>query len=123
VPTIHGEDMYAGEPLPGWRGRWYHSARMTFSLYEIAADAVPLHEHRHPQEEVWNVVDGSIVITIDAVEHPLGPGDAAVVPPDALHGVRVLAPTRVVIADHPVRRQLPGVPDGAEVPDLGEVTT
>ena len=48
--------MVAGEPLPGWSGRFLHSATMTFAHYDIAAGAAPLHEHQHEQEEVWHIV-------------------------------------------------------------------
>ena len=39
--------MLAGEPLPGWNGRFLHSATMTFAHYDIAAGAAPLHGHQH----------------------------------------------------------------------------
>jgi mannose-6-phosphate isomerase-like protein (cupin superfamily) len=66
---------------------------MTFAYYEIAADAVPLHEHHHPQEEVWNVVQGSLAVTIDGEEQIAGSGCAAVVPADTRHSAR--APLRL----------------------------
>jgi quercetin dioxygenase-like cupin family protein len=68
-----------------------------------------LHEHQHVQEEVWNVVDGEVVISIDGVERTLGPGSVAVVPPNTPHAARAVAAARVVIADYPPRRQLPGM--------------
>jgi hypothetical protein len=34
-------------------GRFFHSENMTFAIYEVDADAAPIHEHHHPQEEVW----------------------------------------------------------------------
>ena len=103
--------MIHGEPLPGWHARWFHSANMTFSHYDIAAGAPPLHEHRHVQEEVWNVVDGEVTITIAGVEHTVGPGGVAVVPPDTPHSARAVTACRVVIADYPLRLQLPGMAD------------
>ena len=45
VPFVRPSDMLAGEPLPGWNGRFLHSAHMTFAHYDIAAGAAPLHEH------------------------------------------------------------------------------
>jgi len=83
--------MLAGEPLPGWSGRFLHSANMTFALYDIAAGAAPLHEHQHEQEEVWHIVEGE--------EQVLGAGCIAVVPPDTPHSVRPLGACRAVTAD------------------------
>jgi mannose-6-phosphate isomerase-like protein (cupin superfamily) len=82
---------------------------MTFALWDISADALPLHEHHHVQEEVWNVVSGAIAITIDGVEHIVDDRSAVTVPSDAPHSARPLGACRVVIADYPRRLQLPGV--------------
>jgi hypothetical protein len=53
--------MLGGSPLAGWSGRFFHSENMTFGHWEIAEGAADLHEHEHPQEEVWNVVEGEIL--------------------------------------------------------------
>jgi mannose-6-phosphate isomerase-like protein (cupin superfamily) len=99
--------MLVIEPLRGWTGRFFHSANMTFGHWDIAEDAADLHEHRHAQEEVWNVVSGEIVLVIDGKEHRLEAGDAAIVPPDVTHSARVLGACRAVVVDHPVRLELP----------------
>lgn len=100
--------MTSAEPLAGWKGRFFHSQSMTFAVYEVAADAVPIHEHQHPQEEVWNIVAGKVAMSIDGVQKLLGPGDAAVVPANTPHHARVLMASRAVITDYPLRLQLPG---------------
>jgi mannose-6-phosphate isomerase-like protein (cupin superfamily) len=109
VPFIDPGDMLHGEPLPGWRGRFVHSANMTFAHWDIAEDAAPLHEHQHVQEEVWNIVEGRVVVSIDGEEQTLGPGCVAVVPPDTPHSVRPQSACRAIIADYPLRSDLPGV--------------
>jgi mannose-6-phosphate isomerase-like protein (cupin superfamily) len=101
--------MVSGQPLPGWDGRFVHSATMTFAHYDIAADATPLHEHQHEQEEVWHIVDGEVAVTIGGEEQVLGPGCVAVVPPETPHSVRPLAACRAIIADYPRRSNLPGL--------------
>ena len=100
--------MVAGAPLPGWNGRFFHAEHMTFAHYDIEADAPALHEHHHEQEEVWNVLDGEIVLVVGGEEWTLRPGDAAVIPPATPHGARVVGRCRVVVADHPRRDTLPG---------------
>ena len=89
VPFVDPAAMLHATPLPGWHGRFFHSDTMTFSHYDIAADAAPLHEHHHPQEEVWHVVDGEVLLTIDGVEQAVHAGGVAVVPPDTPHSVRI----------------------------------
>lgn len=82
---------------------------MTFVYHEIDADAVPIHEHHHPEEEVWNVVEGELVITIDGVEHVAGPGCAGIVPPNAPHSTRALGASRATVVDYPVRDSVGGI--------------
>lgn len=109
MPFVRPSDMLSGTPLPGWSGRYLHSANMTFAHYDIAPDAAPLHEHQHEQEEVWHVVDGAIALTIGGEEQVLTAGCVAVVPPGTPHSVRPLAAARAIVADYPLRPHLPGV--------------
>jgi mannose-6-phosphate isomerase-like protein (cupin superfamily) len=109
VPFIDPSDMLCGAPLAGWEGRFFHSANMTFAHWTIEADADPLHQHQHPQEEVWNVVEGEIAISIDGDERVLGSGDVAVIPPETPHSARAKTARRALVTDFPVRRDLPGV--------------
>ena len=90
------------ERLPGWRARIFHSASMTFAHYEF--DAGSTHEHHHEQEEVWNVIEGELGLTIDGVVRRAGPGVVAIVPPNTPHSVRALSGGRAIIVDHPLRR-------------------
>ncbi len=80
VPFLEPKDMIHGEPLPGWNGHFFHAENMTFAHYEIAAGSPSLHEHHHGEEEVWNVVDGEIVLAVGGEERTLRSGDAAVDP-------------------------------------------
>jgi mannose-6-phosphate isomerase-like protein (cupin superfamily) len=109
VPFVRPSDMLAADPLPGWSGRFLHSANMTFAHYDIAADAAQLHEHQHEQEEVWHIVEGEVALSIGGEEQVLGAGCVAVVPPHTLHSVRPLAACRAIIADYPLRPNLPGL--------------
>ena len=94
--------MKTSERLPGWHGRFWQSASMSFAHYEIAAGA-SIHAHHHPHEEVWLVIEGELEVTIDGVTQRAGPGAVAVIPPDVTHAVRALARGRAVVANHPVR--------------------
>ena len=108
MPFVRPSEMLAAEPLPGWSGRFLHSEHMTFAHYDIATGAAPLHEHQHPQEEVWHVVEGELSVNISGEEQVLGAGCVAVVPADTPHSVRPLSACRAIIADYPLRPNLPG---------------
>jgi len=86
-----------------------HSANMTFAHWDIDTGAAALHEHQHEQEEVWHIVDGEVALTIAGEEQVLGAGCIAVIPPHTPHSVRPISVCRAIIADYPLRPNLPGV--------------
>lgn len=100
--------MLQGSPLDGWTGRFFHSSNMTFAYWDIADGAADLHEHGHEQEEVWHIIEGEIALTVEGEERRLRPGMAAIVPSNAHHSARVLGPCRALVADYPLRPNLPG---------------
>jgi quercetin dioxygenase-like cupin family protein len=105
VTFLDPDDLKAAEPLPGWHGRFWRSAHMSFAQYAIDAGA-SIHEHHHPNEEVWIVVEGELEVTVGGETRRAGPGSVAVVPPDVRHSVRALSAGRAIVANHPVRHEL-----------------
>ncbi len=105
MPFIDPADMPTAEPLPGWKGRFWRSDAMSFAHYDVEAGC-SIHEHHHPNEEVWVVVEGRFEVTVDGETRVAGPGAVAVVPSDAPHSVRVLESGRALVANHPVRTDL-----------------
>jgi quercetin dioxygenase-like cupin family protein len=96
------------EPVAGWKGRAQHGQQMTLVSYEIAAGAPEVHEHHHPEEEAWIVIEGRLAVWVDGAERLLGPGDSAVIGAEVPHRVRALERSRALVVDSPARRQLPG---------------
>lgn len=105
---VTSAEMPVREPVRGWTGRFYSSPHVTFGMWEVAEGAATVHEHSHPQEEVWIVVSGRLAVTIAGEERVVEAGDAAFVPGGTPHQVRPLGPARAIAADHPVRPNLPG---------------
>ena len=102
MPIVDTRDLATIERLPGWRAKIFNSASMTFAHYEFDAGA-SIHEHHHLQEEVWNVVEGQLEVTIAGEACVAGPGMVAIVPPQTPHSVRALTAGRAIIVDHPLR--------------------
>ena len=73
MPFIDTSRLDVIERLPGWHGRYFHSPNMTFAHYDFVRGA-SIHEHFHPQEEVYEVTEGELEVTIDAF--PRSPGRA-----------------------------------------------
>jgi len=93
------------ERLPGWRGRFFHSEHMTVAHYEFARGS-SIHEHFHPQEEIYHVLDGELELTVDGAVHIARPGVAVIVPSNARHSARALCDGRVLIVDSPRRLEV-----------------
>jgi len=90
------------ERLPGWHGRYFHSPSMTFAHYDFVRGA-SIHEHSHPQEEVYEVLEGELEVTIDGMAQIAGPGVVAIVPSGIRHSVKALTDGRAIIIDCPRR--------------------
>src|SRR5262249_53987473 len=102
MPIIRPDAMPTSERRPGWHGRHWESEHMSFVHYTIDAGAW-IHEHHHPHEEMWLVIEGRLEITVAGETQEAGPGCVAVVPGDVLHSVRALTSGSAVVANHPVR--------------------
>jgi quercetin dioxygenase-like cupin family protein len=63
-----------------------------------------IHEHSHPQEEVYEVVEGELEVTIDGAAQVIRTGLMAIVPGNAPHSVKALTNGRAIIVDYPLRR-------------------
>jgi unsaturated pyranuronate lyase len=96
------------ERLPGWRGRYFNSPSMTFAHYEFDAGAA-IHEHFHPEEEVYHVIEGELELTVDGVTRRLGSGFAGIVPGDSPHSVKAISDGKVIVVDYPLR-EMPSRP-------------
>lgn len=102
MPFVDTSSLRVIERLPGWYGRYFHSPSMTFAHYDFLRGS-SIHEHFHSQEEVYEVVEGELEITIDGVTGVARPGMVAIVPSDVPHSVKALTDGRAIIVDYPVR--------------------
>ena len=102
IAFIDTRDLPVIARKPGWRGRFFDSPSMSFVQYEFDAGA-SIHEHFHPQEEVWQIVEGELDITIDGVTRRVGPASVAIVPPNTKHSAVAVTDGRAFIVDHPLR--------------------
>jgi quercetin dioxygenase-like cupin family protein len=107
MPFIDTRELKTIERLPGWKGRYFDSESMTFGHYDFAAGS-SIHEHSHPNEEVWNVIEGQLEVTIGGKTQVAGPGCVAIVPPDTAHFVKALTDGRAIVVDYPLRREMSG---------------
>jgi quercetin dioxygenase-like cupin family protein len=77
---------------------------MSLAYLTIEAGA-PLPEHTHPHEQVTNVIEGQLELTIAGETSVLTPGKVAVIPPNMPHSGRALTPCRAIDVFYPVREE------------------
>jgi quercetin dioxygenase-like cupin family protein len=102
MPFVDTSKLKVTERLPGWHGRYFHSTNMTFAHYDFVRGS-SIHEHFHPEEEVYEVVEGELEVTIDGVSQIARAGTVAIVPANARHSVKARTDGRVIIVDYPMR--------------------
>ncbi|HEV2488899.1 MAG TPA: cupin domain-containing protein [Candidatus Acidoferrales bacterium] len=103
MPFVDVGHLKMIERLPGWQGRYFHSANMTFAHYEFKRGST-IHEHFHEQEEVYEVIEGELELTIDGAAQIAQAGVVGIVPSKARHSVKALSDGRAIIVDYPLRR-------------------
>ena len=75
---------------------------MTFAHWRFDAGA-DLPAHSHPHEQVATFLEGTYELTVEGETRRFGPGEMAVIPPDATHGGRAITDCRILDVFHPVR--------------------
>ena len=104
MPFVDTSSLNVTERLPGWYGRYFHSPSMTFAHYDFKFGSF-IHEHFHPQEEVYEVIEGALEVTIDGATQVLRAGLVAIVPSNVRHSAKALTDGRAIIVDYPLRRE------------------
>jgi quercetin dioxygenase-like cupin family protein len=75
---------------------------MTFAHYDFVRGS-SIHEHFHSQEEVYEVIEGELEVTIDGVVQIARAGTVAIVPAGGRHSIKALSDGHVIVVDYPLR--------------------
>jgi quercetin dioxygenase-like cupin family protein len=103
MPFLDTNSLPVIARLPGWHGRYFHSQNMTFAHYDFTRGS-SIHEHFHPEEEVYEVIEGELEVAIDGVAQIVRPGLVAIVPENVRHSVKTLTDGKAIIVNYPARR-------------------
>ncbi len=80
---------------------------ITVAHVKLSAGAV-LPKHSHHNEQVVNVIEGELELTVEGKPYSLVPGKVMVLPPNVEHSGRAVTDCRVIDAFHPVRQDWRG---------------
>lgn len=95
-------DIKPKEIVPGFNGRFIHSANTTVAYWDMKEGAsIPIHQHVH--EMIVNVIEGRLQLTIGNDTKVLEAGMAGIIPTNVPHTAKALTPCKVIDVFFPVR--------------------
>ncbi len=87
---------------PGITARVVTADSMTVAHVHLQKGAI-LAEHKHINEQVVNVIEGELELTVNGEPHRLTPGKVMVLPGNVPHSGRAITDVRIIDVFHPVR--------------------
>lgn len=97
------KDIDEKEIVPGYHGKFIHSENMTIAYWDITA-GYPLPEHTHPHEQIVNVIEGTLELTVKSETRTLTPGSVVVIPSHVPHSGKAVTNCKVIDVFYPVRK-------------------
>ena len=104
---VKTDDLPELEIAKGIFMRAVNTQTVTVAHVKLAAGSL-LPEHAHYHEQVVNVIEGELELTVEGQAHSLVPGRVMVLPPNVKHSGRVISDCRVIDVFHPAREDFRG---------------
>ncbi len=90
------------EVFPGFKARFIHTSTMTIGYWDVASGSIlPLHKHVH--EQVSQIEEGELELTIDGETRIYTKGMVAVIASNVEHSGRALTDCKLLDIFNPVR--------------------
>jgi quercetin dioxygenase-like cupin family protein len=97
INKIKSVEMFAG-----FTAKFIHTENLTLGFWEVKKDAV-LPEHSHINEQVTQVLEGELELTIDGKTAIYRAGCLVVIPPNLTHGGKAITDCKLFDVFHPSR--------------------
>jgi quercetin dioxygenase-like cupin family protein len=105
MPLVNLNELKELMLAEGVSARVVHAGNMSIAHVHIVPGAfVPMHTHHH--EQVVNVIEGELELTVNGETRRLKPGQAMVLSPLVPHSARAVLACYVIDVFHPVREDL-----------------
>lgn len=104
---VNLDNLPALEIAPGISARVVTADTFTVAHVSIKKGSL-LPEHAHYHEQVINVTEGELELTVEGTTHILKPGKVMVLPPNVPHSGKALTDVKVVDVFHPIREDFRG---------------
>jgi quercetin dioxygenase-like cupin family protein len=86
----------------GFSAKFIHTENLTLAFWDVKKDAV-LPQHSHINEQVTQVLEGELELTIDGKTAIYREGCLAVIPPNVAHGGKAITDCKLFDIFHPSR--------------------
>jgi quercetin dioxygenase-like cupin family protein len=93
------------EMFPGATARFLHTERLTIAYWNFEP-GVPIPEHAHVHEQVFNVIEGAFDLTVGGETKRMEAGSAAAIPSNVRHSGRSVSACTIIDVFSPVREDL-----------------
>lgn len=90
------------ELVPGIYARLVHMDGMSIAHVRLEKDAI-LPEHAHVHEQVTNIIEGTLEMTVNGETKVCTSGDVVMIPSNAPHSARAITACKVIDVFQPVR--------------------
>lgn len=101
-PFKHTDQIESRTLLPGFHARMVHTDGLTIAHFRIEAGSkLPLHDH--PHEQVSNIIEGTLEMTVGEETFACTPGMIVTIPGHTPHSAIALTDCWVIDIFRPVR--------------------
>lgn len=102
MPFISEGDLKQNEIAPGFLARFIHTAGVTIAYVNIKSGSV-LPEHSHVQDQITQVIEGKLELTVGGETQVVSAGQIAVIPSNVKHSAIARSECKVIDVFNPVR--------------------
>jgi quercetin dioxygenase-like cupin family protein len=91
------------EVIPGFYAKFVQSDNVTLAYWEIKKGSI-LPQHKHPNEQISNVIKGNFKMKVEGTSRILRPGSVVVIPPSTMHSGEALTDCFIIDVFYPFRK-------------------
>lgn len=100
---VHLKGLEKAELFPGFAAKIVHTPNTSISYVWVEEGAI-LPVHQHPEEQVLNLIEGEMEVTIGGVKELCKAGSVAVIPSNTPHTVTALTKCLAIDVFQPPRK-------------------
>lgn len=94
--------LHVKEIVPGFVAKMVHTDELTVA-HVRAMQGSELPEHHHPHQQITNIINGELEMTVDGNTMLCTPGMVVTIPSNVPHSARAISDCELIDVFHPVR--------------------